>query len=94
MATIAIAEILGPDLLVILAIVFVLFGGSQVPKLARSIGSARREFEHGLSGGASEQHTDADDESPSPHATDRVLSKAELEKLLDSGTASPEPPSS
>ena len=42
------AEIRGPDLLVILAIVAVLFGGSRLPKLARSLGSARSEFEKGM----------------------------------------------
>lgn len=45
------AEILGPDLLVILAIVALLFGGSRLPKLARSLGSARSEFEKGMRDG-------------------------------------------
>jgi sec-independent protein translocase protein TatA len=45
-----VGEILGPDLLIVLAIVLVLFGGSQLPKLARSIGSAKREFENGAHG--------------------------------------------
>ena len=34
----------GPELLIVLAIVLVIFGGSQVPKLARSLGQAQREF--------------------------------------------------
>ena len=38
------AEIIGPDLLIVLALVLVLFGGSQLPKLARGLGSAQREF--------------------------------------------------
>ncbi|MGI9033199.1 MAG: Sec-independent protein translocase subunit TatA/TatB [Acidimicrobiales bacterium] len=42
------AEILGPDLLIVLLIAIVLFGGSQLPKLARSLGSAKSEFEKGL----------------------------------------------
>ena len=42
------SEILGPDLLVILVIVGLLFGSSQIPKLARGLGSAKREFERGL----------------------------------------------
>ena len=33
------------ELIVILAIVFLLFGASALPKLARSIGEAKREFE-------------------------------------------------
>jgi sec-independent protein translocase protein TatA len=43
-----ISEIIGPDLLIVLAVVLVLFGGSQLPKLARSLGSAKKEFERGL----------------------------------------------
>jgi sec-independent protein translocase protein TatA len=42
------AEILGPDLLVIVVVIGLLFGSSQIPKLARSLGSAKREFEQGL----------------------------------------------
>ena len=42
------AEILGPDLLVILAIVALLFGSTRLPKLARSLGSAKSEFEKGI----------------------------------------------
>jgi len=45
-----VAEILGPDLLIILAIVLVLFGGSQLPKLARSLGQASHEFRKGHEG--------------------------------------------
>jgi sec-independent protein translocase protein TatA len=36
-----------PELLVILVIVLLLFGASTVPKLARSLGRARNEFERG-----------------------------------------------
>ncbi|MBI2708531.1 MAG: twin-arginine translocase TatA/TatE family subunit [Actinobacteria bacterium] len=36
---------LGPsELLILLVILLVLFGGSQLPKLARSVGQARREL--------------------------------------------------
>ncbi|HEY1739820.1 MAG TPA: twin-arginine translocase TatA/TatE family subunit [Acidimicrobiia bacterium] len=45
-----IAEILGPDILIVLAVLVLLFGGSQIPKLARSLGTARKEFESGLHG--------------------------------------------
>ena len=43
------ANIIGPDLLIVLGVVVLLFGGSQLPKLARSLGSARSEFERGVS---------------------------------------------
>ncbi len=46
------AEIFGMDGLIILVVVaLVLFGSTQIPKLARSLGSARTEFKQGLSEG-------------------------------------------
>jgi sec-independent protein translocase protein TatA len=39
-----------PELLIILLVVLVIFGGSQLPKLARGLGSAQREFKKGLAG--------------------------------------------
>jgi sec-independent protein translocase protein TatA len=42
------ANIIGPELLVVLAIAALLFGGSRLPQLARSVGAARGEFERGL----------------------------------------------
>lgn len=40
---------LGPsELLIVLLILIVLFGGSKLPKLARSLGTARKEFEKGV----------------------------------------------
>ncbi len=53
----------GPDLIVVLLIILVLFGGAKVPQLARSLGQAKREFEQGAlhgSGSASQ----SDDDSP------------------------------
>ena len=41
------ANIIGPELLIVLAIVALLFGGSRLPHLARSLGSAKGEFETG-----------------------------------------------
>jgi sec-independent protein translocase protein TatA len=35
---------------IILLLVLVLFGGAQLPKLARGLGSAQREFKKGLEG--------------------------------------------
>jgi sec-independent protein translocase protein TatA len=32
------------ELLIVLAVILVLFGGTQLPKLARSLGQAHREF--------------------------------------------------
>ena len=57
-----VGEIIGPDLLIILAIVALLFGSSQLPKLARSLGSASNEFRKGVAerdedGKESPEHT-------------------------------------
>ena len=49
------------ELLIILAVVLLIFGGAKLPKLARSLGQAQKEFKSGLSEGASED--DDDEES-------------------------------
>jgi len=36
-----------PELIIVLVIVLVLFGGKKLPDLARSIGQAKREFNEG-----------------------------------------------
>lgn len=43
------ANIAGPDLLIIVGIIVLLFGSSQLPKLARSLGQASKEFKKGTS---------------------------------------------
>jgi sec-independent protein translocase protein TatA len=49
---------LGPtELLIILAIVLLIFGSAKLPKLARSLGEASKEFKHG-SGGAADRTPD------------------------------------
>jgi sec-independent protein translocase protein TatA len=35
----------GPELMIILAVVLLLFGGKKLPELARSLGHAKKEFE-------------------------------------------------
>jgi sec-independent protein translocase protein TatA len=51
---------LGPtELIIILLIVLLIFGGAKLPKLARSMGQAQKEFKKGTSEGAQ----GADDES-------------------------------
>ncbi len=45
----------GPELIIVLVIVLLIFGGSQLPKLARSLGQAQKEFKKGLSEGAKDE---------------------------------------
>lgn len=37
-----------PELIIILIIILLLFGGTQLPKLARSIGTSAKELRNGL----------------------------------------------
>ena len=52
-----------PELIIILIIVLLVFGGTKLPKLARSLGQAQKEFKQGLKEGA---QMDDDDEKPAP----------------------------
>ncbi len=40
----------GPEILIVVAVIAILFGGSKIPQFARSLGSAKNEFEKGASG--------------------------------------------
>jgi len=52
---------LGPtELIIVLLIVLLIFGGTKLPKLARSMGQAQKEFKKGLTEGSKD-----DDESSS-----------------------------
>jgi sec-independent protein translocase protein TatA len=44
-----------PELIIILIVVLVIFGGSQLPKLARGLGQAQREFKKGLDEGTDDR---------------------------------------
>lgn len=43
-----------PELIIILAIILLLFGGKKLPELSRSLGDAMRELRKGLSGDINE----------------------------------------
>ncbi len=58
-----------PELLIILVIILLVFGGAKLPKLARSLGQAQREFKHGT--------TEAEREE---QATSGEPQKAEVKK--------------
>ncbi len=47
------------ELLIVLVVVLVLFGGSKLPKLARSLGQAQTEFKQGIKDGSTEDEDDA-----------------------------------
>ena len=53
----------GWEWFIVLIVVLLLFGGSQVPKLARNLGKAQAELKTGLAEGAAEAERAADDAS-------------------------------
>jgi sec-independent protein translocase protein TatA len=57
----------GPEWIIILVVVLVLFGGSQLPKLAKNLGKAQKEFKDGMV-----DSTATPDESASRPSSDDV----------------------
>lgn len=43
------------ELIIILIVLLVMFGGAKLPQLARSLGQAQKEFKDGLKDGESEK---------------------------------------
>jgi sec-independent protein translocase protein TatA len=52
-----------PELIIVLLIVLLIFGGAKLPKLARSLGEAQREFRKGQDDAA--RADPSKDETPS-----------------------------
>lgn len=78
-----IADVFGPDGLILIGIVLVvLFGGSQLPKLARSLGSASHEFKKGAQEGAK----DLDDPETSGTQSSNGSSGSRSPKAEDTGS--------
>ena len=55
---------------IILLVVLLLFGGSQLPKLAKNIGKAQKEFKDGLAEGGKEAKDAKPAEAAAPKAAD------------------------
>jgi sec-independent protein translocase protein TatA len=54
-----------PELLIVLAVVLLLFGSTRLPKLARSLGQASKEFKQGVDEGAKEDDGESKDSQAS-----------------------------
>lgn len=65
-----------PELIIILLVVLLLFGSTKLPKLAKSLGEASKEFKKGVA--------EADAAPPAkPDAEEKVtMTKAELDAML------------
>jgi TatA/E family protein of Tat protein translocase len=67
------ADIFGPDLLiVVIVLVVLLFGGAAIPKLARNLGSAKNQFEKGLEEGKAKPATSAAADTPAPSTEEKA----------------------
>jgi TatA/E family protein of Tat protein translocase len=82
-----IANIMGPDLLVVLALAAVLiFGANRLPKMAKNIGEASKEFKKAQAESAAEAEAEAKTvaaKPATPSDEDKItLSKADLDALL------------
>jgi len=51
------------ELIIILLVLLVLFGGAKLPQLARSLGSAQKEFKDGLREGSDDPPADKADKA-------------------------------
>ena len=54
------------ELIIVLVIVLLVFGGSQLPKLAKNLGKAQKEFKDGLAEGMKDDKPAA---QPAPQAS-------------------------
>jgi sec-independent protein translocase protein TatA len=62
----------GPELLIILAVLVLMFGATKLPKLARSMGQSAKEFKQGLKEGAEDEPI----EGPCPFCDTNVAADA------------------
>ena len=56
----------GPEWIIVLVVVLVIFGGTQLPKLARNLGKAQKDFKEGLA------ESQASGTKPAPPAAPEV----------------------
>ena len=65
-----------PELLIVLALALLMFGSKKLPELARSLGSAKREFAKGVREGS-------DATAPSSDPEEKItMTRAELDRLV------------
>lgn len=57
--TFAFLDLGAPELIIILAIILLLFGGKKLPELSKSLGESMRELRKGVSGDVNENKKDS-----------------------------------
>jgi sec-independent protein translocase protein TatA len=66
----------GPEMIIVLVLVLVLFGGSQLPKLAKNLGKAQKEFKDGI-GEANQSDTDTAEPAKADPAVEAASKKSD-----------------
>jgi sec-independent protein translocase protein TatA len=80
---------IGPaEIVIVLLVIVLLFGGAKLPKLARSLGSAKGEFEKGLKEGEK-----ASKEADAKPTETKVVENKVVEAKTVEPTPAPEPAS-
>jgi len=84
----AVAMIGGQDLMIILVIVLVLFGGKKIPELLRGVGKGVGELQKGLDEGKRQLTSSINEETPPPTASAPVTPQvqAPAEHTVAAGT--------
>ena len=69
------AEFASPtEIIIVLVVILVLFGGAQLPKLAKNLGKAQKEFKEGLADGMKSNETKAGDTKAAEKTSDESKS--------------------
>jgi sec-independent protein translocase protein TatA len=71
-----------PELIILLLVVLLLFGSTRLPKLARSMGEASREFKKGVTDVSKSEPADVAPAS-APAEEKVTLTRTELDALMD-----------
>ena len=65
------AEFASPtEIIIVLVVILVLFGGAQLPKLAKNLGKAQKEFKEGLAEGLKSSDTKTSDTKAAEKTSD------------------------
>ena len=62
----------GSEWFIVLVVVLVIFGGSQLPKLAKNLGKAQKEFKDGLAEGQAEAAAKPEPDPAAPRTETRT----------------------
>ena len=82
----------GPDLIIVLLIILVLFGAKKLPELARGMGSAIKEFQKAKDEFSDELHSAGKTDTAKPDVRTPAATVPRIENAPTSSTASASQP--